>query len=171
MAGLSTIPVLCVIDSASIIANVKPGTASNPASLGSWSQSDAYVYMITNSAFVANEQAQSELTVNAQVGQSIQWTITSIDNGLEYNCILQSVNPNSTTAITAPVSLPLVVNLWVGAPNSAPVAVSYKDFVLQATVLNTSLPSIQYYIVFQILDTNGNNLGYYQWDPFIQVTN
>lgn len=171
MAGLSTIPVLCAIDCASIIAHVKPGTASSPTSLGAWSQSDAYVYMITNSAFVVNDQAKSELTVKAQVGQSIQWTITSIDNGLEYNCILQAVHPNTSTAITAPMSLPLVVNLWVGAPNSAPVAVSYKDFVMQATVLNTSMPSIQYYIVFQILDTNGNNLGYYQWDPFVQVTN
>jgi hypothetical protein len=84
---------------------------------------------------------------------------------------LQGVRPNLATAVSQPESLGLTLGLWLDTPNSTPMNASCKDFVLRTAVSSNSQPSIQHYVVFQILDTEGKNLGYYMRDPFIEVHN
>lgn len=169
---METIPILTVIDCQSIIDTIgQKGSEGSPYNLGSYGTSDVYVYMLTTQSFVVSEQGQSELTVKAQVGQSVQWAMTCIGAGTQYNVIIQGVTPNSTTAISEPFSLPLTTDRYVGAPGATPTPESYQEFLMQATVQSVGSGQIQYYVNFSIVDTSGNTLGYYQWDPFINVTN
>lgn len=170
----NTIDILTVVDAASIEAAVAAGTLSSggtitsPVSLGAWSQSDAYIYMITQTAFVVNEEAQSELSVKANVGDAVRWMITCPGGGTSYNVVLMGMNFNPSTAIS-PFSLPLNLNLYVGSPTVPVKPVAFTDYSYEGVV--TATGSIQYTITFQLLDNNGNNLGFYFWDPFIVVSN
>lgn len=81
-----TIDILTVVDCVSLmnaVANktITAGTQSAPTSLGSYASSDAYIYMITASSYVVNDQAKSELTVSANVGDSVRWMITCPGGG------------------------------------------------------------------------------------------
>ena len=169
---METIPILTVIDCQSVITQKgQGGSSDSPINLGSWSTSDLYVYMLTTESFVVSEQGQSELTVKAQVGQSVQWAMTCIGAGTQYNVIIQGVTADTTTALSTPFSLPLTTERYVGAPGSTPTPESYQEFLMQATVQSVGSGQIQYYVKFSIVDTSGHTLGYYLWDPFINVTN
>jgi hypothetical protein len=171
---METIPILTVVDCQSVIDKVGGNDnfgKANPVNLGSYGTSDLYLYMLTTQSFVVSEQGQSELTVKAQVGQSVQWAMTCIGAGTQYNVIIQGITPSPATAISTPFSLPLTTERYVSAPDGTPTAESYKEYLMQATVENVGTGSIQYYVNFTIVDTSGNTLGYYQWDPFISVTN
>lgn len=169
---METIPILTVIDCQSILDKVgRSGTFDNPTSLGAWGTSDYYLYMMTTRSFVVSDQAQSELTVKAQVGQNIQWAITCIGAATNYNVILQKIVPNSQDAITNPQSLKFTLNQYGAHPNQTPTPSQVVQYPMDATVESTNGGSIQYYVTFSIVDPAGNTLGYYMWDPFINVTN
>jgi hypothetical protein len=180
----NTITILSVIDCESIInnTNTPAGTVGNPTNLGSYSTSDAFVYMMTKQAYAMNAPSNegdgsSELKVTANVGDTLRWTITSIDQGVNYNAILQSINLSTNNALQTPVNLEFGFSEYVGPQQptnggtTALSSVSYSDYLFQSTVLNTSSPSVQYSITFYVADTNGNILGYYCWDPFIVIQN
>lgn len=174
----NTIDILSVIDTATLaskVANgsIPKGSISSPTSLGSYSQSDTYVFMITEGSYVVNDQAKSELTIACEVGDNIRWTITNPGAGVEYSCILYNfASAAINTAISEPICLPMDVNLYINGetPNtSTPRAINYTSSAWQTTAL-AACNSVQYSWSFQLIDENGNILGYFQWDPFITIT-
>lgn len=89
-----------------------------------------------------------------------------------YNLILTGWSAGQGATLIAPqppLSLPLSLNLYVGSATVAPTPVPFTNYCYQGTVIATG--QIQYVITFQVLDQNGNNLGYFCWDPFIEVSN
>lgn len=173
----NTIDILTVVDCVSLMNAVSAGTLvagtqTNPTSLGSYGSSDAYIYMITASAYVVNDQAKSELTVAANVGDSVRWMITCPGGGTSYNTILTNWTAGSGAALMAPqppLSLPLQLNLYVGSATAGPTAIPFTNYCYQGTVIATG--QIQYVITFNVLDQKGNSLGYFCWDPFISISN
>lgn len=173
----NVIDILTVVDTVSLMnavtsGRLAKGTQSNPTNLGSYSQSDAYIYMITASAYVVNDQAKSELTVQADVGDSVRWMITCPGGGTAYNVILMGWTAGQGATLIAPqppLNLPLNLNLYVGSPTVAPRPIPFTNYCYQGTVIATG--QIQYVITFEVLDENGNSLGFYCWDPFIEVSN
>jgi hypothetical protein len=167
-----TINILSVIDVETIIENNIPaGTLTSPTPLGSYTDSDNYVYMITNKGYIDSTdttRAASELKIDANVGDTIQWELTCPGSGLQHNAIIANVligsqpTPNS---ITAPVSIVTNRHIFDTAGIPAYQVVQQTDFT--SSVLTSGVT--QYTITFQIMDNLGNNLGYYYWDPFVSA--
>ncbi|MFK7748176.1 MAG: AidA/PixA family protein [Kordia sp.] len=171
----NTIDILTVVDAVSVLEAVADkklggaGTASNPYNLGANGTSDAYIYMITASEFVVNNQAKSELTVKANVGDTVRWMGTCPGGGTSSNVILTNWHAGSGENLINPLSLDLSVKLYVGSATVPPTAVNYEDYCYSGMV--TGSGSVQYTITFQLIDENGNSQGYFIWDPFINISN
>ena len=166
-----TINILSVIDVETILNdNLKKGTKQNPTSLGSFADSDKYVYMITARGFIDNDditRADSELTIDANVGDTVQWELTCPGSGLQHDAIISNVVLGSqpTPSLTEPK--PVIINRHIYTQAGSPgyQVVQQTDFTSNVIAIGT----VQYYITFQIMDHLGNDLGYYLWDPFVKV--
>lgn len=170
---MATIPVLTIIDCASVLANFTGGSSSSNATyLGAWGTANPYVYMLAQDSYVVSDQAQSELTIKANVGDQVQWSISCIGQGTQYNTILSKVSPGTNGGgISTPECLPLTVNLYVGCGSANSTPVTFTSYCIGATVLNVNSGQVQYTVTFQIVDQTGKSWGYFYWDPFINVNN
>ncbi len=186
---MATIDILCVIDTNGLMASgPNPGTQTGPTSLGSYNTSDTYIFMICDGQYVANGQAQSELTVNASVGDTIRWTITDPSTGLpvtnpdksapSYSCIFYNCTESATNtgSITPPAVNSQQAVLYYNPqnaynPQSAYSAVvgTYMCSAWTSTVLTAG--TVQYSWWFQVIDCHsGDVAGYFFWDPFINIS-
>ncbi|WP_435261731.1 AidA/PixA family protein [Tenacibaculum sp. nBUS_03] len=170
----NTIDILTVVDAVSLqeavaSGKLKKGTKTNPTSLGSYGTSDAYIYMITANDYVVNDQAKSELTIAANVGDTVRWMITCPGGGTGNNVILMDWNSSSASGIIDPISLDIDIDLYVGSASVAPNPVEFQNYCFAGML--TKKGNVQYYITFQLLDEHGADLGFYLWDPFINVAN
>lgn len=170
----NTINILSVIDVETILANNLPvGTATNPTNLGSYGTSDIYVYMITSRGYIDStdqNRADSELVIDANVGDTIQWELTCPGSGLQHNAIIAGVTPGSQPnppSISAPVPVVTYRNIYDTAGSPGYQVVKQTDYSSNVMASGTT----QYSITFQIMDNLGNSLGYYSWDPFVKVMN
>lgn len=170
----NTINILSIIDVQAILnANLPKGTATSPTFLGSYTASDAFVYMIASSGFIDSNdttRADSELVIDANIGDTIQWELSCPGSGLQHNAIIASVviGPGgSQNSISAPEATTVYRHLFseAGSPGYQVVEAT----IYTATVLAAG--TTQYSISFQIMDNSGNSLGYYAWDPFVKVPN
>ncbi|THF51816.1 hypothetical protein E6C50_08655 [Flavobacterium supellecticarium] len=169
-----TINILSVIDVETILANKIPaGTATNPTSLGSYGTSDIYVYMITSRGYIDSadkNRADSELVIDANAGDTIQWELTCPGSGLQHDAIIAGVNPGSEPnppSISTPVPVVTYRNIYDTAGLPGYQIVKQTDYCSNVLATGTT----QYSISFQIMDNLGNSLGYYFWDPFVKVMN
>ena len=175
----NTIDILCVIDAATLAAKVasgsiSAGTQANPTSLGSYSQSDTYVSMLTEGSYITNDKDGSELTITCDVGDNIRWTITNPGAGVNYSCMLYQFSSASIgTSVSPPICLPLGVNLDINSasPNTGtPKPLAYTSSAWQTTALGAvPSPGVQYSWAFQLINQSGTVLGYFSWDPFIII--
>lgn len=176
---MATIDILCVVDANFLVANVTPGTLSNPTSIGSYASSDTYIFMIADGQYASNNQGQSELTVSASVGDTLRWTITDPSTGLigdqqshSYSCILYGFSSGTANGvITTPAcnSTPALMYYNSTIDPATPAAAAYMCAAWTSSVIATG--SVQYSWNFQVIDnTSGNVVGYYCWDPFISVS-
>ncbi|HYI08726.1 MAG TPA: AidA/PixA family protein [Thermoanaerobaculia bacterium] len=167
--------ILTVIDCQSILTNqsIPKGSIGSETNLGSYAQSDAYVYMIGSGDYLASNQGKSELNIGAHSGDIVQWTVTDPTSGQEYNPVLYGFTTGQATAVTAPVMINETVDVFQPASTNAPTgpftSVTYSDYVWQSTVVQPGV-QVQYSWKFVILDNNGTQLGAYSWDPFITVS-
>ncbi|PKH50594.1 hypothetical protein CXF68_07745 [Tenacibaculum sp. Bg11-29] len=171
-----TINILSVIDVETILQQIqngrlKPGTMSNPTYLGAWSASDNYIYMITALGFIDTDsttRAGSELRVDARIGDTIQWELTCPGSGLQHNAIIANVivgDQPSPPSLTRPEERLTLRKIYEQANNGGYQLVRQNDFV--SDVLNNGIT--QYFVEFQIINTTGENLGFFKWDPFVNV--
>ena len=175
----NTIDILCVIDAVTLAENVQngsinPGSQAIPTSLGSYSQSDVYVSMLTEGSYVTNDGGGSELTITCDVGDNIRWNITNPGAGVNYSCMLYQFSSASIgTNVSQPICLPLNVNLYINSasPNTGtPTPIAYTSSAWQTTALAACpSPGVQYSWAFQLINQSGTVLGYFSWDPFIVI--
>lgn len=176
----NTIDILSVIDCEQIFKNgMKGGTPEKPTYLGSFGKSDHYVHMVTSSVYadpsgkqgtsVSTGEGQSELRVKANVGDTIQWSITCLHEGVQYSVTLQAMDKlNGAKDISDASAVPLSIKRVSSAPAPAkPEIFSFTKNVLRATLLKNG--DVTYRLSFQVFDKDGTSLGFFQWDPFIRV--
>jgi len=173
---METINVLITVD-ADALANqlkdgkIQKGTQDAPTPLGSYSQSDVYITMISQSGNVINNtQGQSELSIKCNSGDTIQWAITTFTNNFDYSVSLYNGSFSPADAMN-----PLTYNSSQAKnylPNSSHILTQYTNqvAVAQAQVAEVN-KQITYNLSFQLVNNStGNIIGYFMWDPFITVS-
>ncbi len=174
---MATIDILISVDGAKLAQQISdgslnPGTQSAPTSLGAYGSSDVYISMVSQDSFASNNQGQSELTVTANGGDSVRWAMTTFGNNQDYTVYLYADHFNPSSAISALSYANLQNTTYLpasGAPTGGTSKFHNQLYVAQGMIQQTSV-KIQYTLSFAIIDNaNGNTLGYFTWDPFIQV--
>lgn len=178
---MSTINIQIAVDSNAIVENasLSKGSQGSPTGLGAWSQSDVYISMTTQNGNVNNNEGQSELEVNANSGDTIEWTINTFDNNADYTVYLYNGVFNSQTQgvtasqVISPLNyLSVQVNNYLppsGNPTGTPTLFQNQVNFAQATLLKPGAV-LQYTLSFVLVNNaTGNIYGYYSWDPFINV--
>jgi hypothetical protein len=153
--------------------SINPGTQSSPTNLGSYSSSDVYISMTTQSGNVNNNtQGQSELNVKANSGDTIEWAITTFDNNIDYTVYLYNGSFSPSTAMSALNYISPQINNYYppsGNPTATPIKYKNQAMFAQGTVIQTGL-TIQYTLSFMLVNNaTGTIIGYFMWDPFITV--
>jgi nematocidal protein AidA len=176
---MATINVLIAVDAATLAqqvkdGSIKPGSQSNPTFLGSYAASDVYISMITQSGNVDNtSQGQSELQIKCNSGDTVQWAITSFTNNFNHSVFLYAGVFSPADAMNAMSYNSSQVKNYLPAAGGTTIGplTKYINQVVtaQANVARVGL-SIQYYLSFQLIDNSkGTVIGYFAWDPFINV--
>jgi nematocidal protein AidA len=175
---MATINIQIAVDASTLAqqvadGSVKAGTQSSPTSLGSWSQSNVFITMTSqNSNVTNNSQGQSELYVKANSGDQVQWFVTTFDNNVDYTAYLYNGTFNPNTAFSGLTYLTPQVNTYLPNTNN-PTGPINKFTNVESYALGTVLQvgiQIQYTLSFTLVNnSNGSVIGYFTWDPFIQV--
>ncbi|AJX14804.1 MULTISPECIES: AidA/PixA family protein [Burkholderia] len=175
---MATINVLVSVDGNKLAQQVSdgvisPGTPGAPTSLGSYAQSDVFVTMVAPNASVANNtQGQSELQIKADARDEVEWAITTFDVNGDYTVYLYngSFNPANAMGPLTYVSAEGYMYLGTGSPASTtPTKFINQTNTVSATIEKVSV-NIQYTLSFVLVNnSNGKVVGYFYWDPFIQV--
>ena len=151
--------------------SIQAGSQGSPTSLGAWSQSDVYIAMISQHSNVVNDGGQSELTISANSGDTIQWAMTTFGNNTDYTAFLYAGTFNPSSAIVPAGLLYLNTQVAEHLPNNSGTLQQYNNnvYIAQGTVVQVGV-SIQYTLSFELVNNaNGNVVGYFTWDPFINV--
>lgn len=167
------IDILVVIDAETLATTLPGGTPEAPHDLGWGGQSDVYVFMLAKRSVATGGEASSELTVQADSGDTVRWSVTSPDAGLNYSLILHDFRATSNAqAISTPVMIDISFNDYqpadVTQPNGARKAVPRQDYVWTAQ-LTTPGVTVRYNWDFSIIDRDNKVLGCYRWDPYITI--
>jgi hypothetical protein len=177
---MATINIQIAVDGATLAAgildgSIKPGTQSNPTSLGSWGDSNVYLTMTSqNNNVTNNSQGQSELYVKANSGDQVQWFVTTFDNNVDYTAFLYNGVFNPNTAFSGLTYITPQVNNYLPSTNNptGPIKeyTNTENYVL-GTIIQVGV-TIQYTLSFTLVNNaTGSVLGYFTWDPFIVVNN
>lgn len=165
---MATIPVMIVFDGETIVSTFgQGGSESAPITINS----SNCVYMIAQGNYVVNSQANYELKIKAEPEDIIQWRATAVDR-TDYSPILTQFVVSSGTSLigTAQQNQPTLYYYLSADPSNPDNGVrqtSCLDAVWQATVLSPG--KVTYRWRFKLLDREGSVLGYYTWDPYIQI--
>lgn len=151
--------------------SIKPGSKTSPTPLGAWSQSDVYIAMISQHNNVVNDGGQSELTISANSGDSIQWAMTTFGNNVDHTAFLYAGAFSPSGAIVPTGLLYFNTQTSEQLPNNSGTLQQYTNnvYVAQGTVVEVGV-KIQYTLSFQLVNNaTGAVIGYFTWDPFINV--
>jgi len=152
--------------------SIRPGSQTSPTSLGAWQSSDVYISMIAQNSVVVNDGGQSELTVAANSGDSLRWSMQTFDSNSDYTAYLYAGTFNPPSNISPLVYLPVTTSSYLPTssnPLAPPSLVHNSVYFAQGTVL-TPGTQIQYTLSFTLVNNStGAIIGYFSWDPFINV--
>lgn len=174
---MNTIDVLISVDGAKLQQQVSDGsipagTQSSPTNLGSYGSSDVFISMVSQNNFATNDQGASELTVKANSGDSLRWTITTFGNNIDNTAYLYNGQFNPASNMSSLTYLPIQNTTYLPAtqdPESNADKYHNQLYVSTATVLSSGA-KIQYTLSFKLIDnSNDEVIGFFAWDPFIQV--
>ena len=154
--------------------SLKPGSVNSPTALGSYSSSDVYISMVAQNNYVSNDQGKSELSITANSGDSVRWTMTTFDENTDYTAFLYADHFNPSTGITSLSYFNMQSSLYLPSgtdPASGNVQLYHNNtYVAQGTIIESN-QSIQYTLSFKLINnSNGQVIGYFTWDPFIKVS-
>jgi len=175
---MALIDVIILVDATNLIESIQNGllsvgSVSAPQSLGSWEDSDLYIYMIAKRGIVYNDQeGKSELEIIANVGDSIRWTMSTFGNNSEYTAFIYASEFTPFGSMSAAEYSNREVKVYLPGgkdPNST--LKQYTNYIYSPTskILQGNV-IIQYTLSFQLVDNEtGDVIGYFSWDPFIKV--
>jgi hypothetical protein len=120
-----------------------------------------------------NDGGGSELTVTANSGDTLRWSMQTFDSNSDFTAYLYAGTFNPSANISALVYLPVTTSSYLPTssdPLAAPALVHNSVYFAQGTVL-TPGTQIQYTLSFTLVNnSNGTIVGYFSWDPFINVS-
>ena len=166
----SIIDIIIVFDAKNIL-NLDyievPGTAEDPALI---TDPDHLIYMISHKDdAIEDSLGGDELEINAKVNDIIRWRGTTISSGTDYSVILYEYESDQTDLLEPPnpiLSKP-IVPLAKLEDLENPDTQEINDFFWETTTLKEGEET--YHFKFIIFDKDEQKLGYYQWDPSINI--
>jgi hypothetical protein len=175
---MSTINVLIAVDGAALASQVadgsiKAGSSGSPTNLGAYGSSNVYIAMIAPNSYASNgTQGQSELQITANSGDTVEWAITTFDNNFDQTVYLYGSTFSPVGSINTPLSFASSqVHNYLATGN--PPASTPTKFTNQTNTVSGTIQiitQIQYTLSFVLVNnSNGTIIGYFQWDPFINV--
>lgn len=186
---MATVNVSIEVDVQKLANNSKLTVSTDPTKpthIGDWKDSDVYICMtaprdvVTKGDWADNDEGEgaSELSVNANASDTIQWTISSFDANADYTVYLYAVGylggTNSNGYMEDPARfqhIPLTSYLPPGKdPTVKPEAVHNALYVAKADVLKTGSAQIRYNLSFAVVNNTSQQISYYYWDPFINIS-
>jgi hypothetical protein len=153
----------------------KPSTnPSAPTAVG-----HNFAYMIAPTAYVKSGQATGDLSISADVGDTIRWRMNSMSGNTSYSADLMNLLRFSGTQVTSKVEGKLSepnTPVPEGAPGTVLLPPTYvctpqNDFYLSADVVTSGTEN--YNVSFAVLYYHAgslNTLGYFVWDPTISAS-
>lgn len=177
-----TINILVAVDAATLAQQVSDGslsagTLNSPTMLGAYSSSDVYISMVSTYNSVDNDtNGQSELQVKANSGDSIRWYMQSFDCNTDYTAYIVSGVFNTTSG-NAVISDFHLRSMQAGcyfpstSDPSSPLQEYHNQVYLAEADVDASGGTVQYYMTFSVVNNStGQTVGYFKWDPFINVS-
>ncbi|ABN60197.1 inclusion body family protein [Shewanella baltica] len=138
-----------------------------------------FAYMIAPTAYVKSGQATGDLSISADVGDTIRWRMNSMSGNTSYSADLMNLMRFSGTQVTSVVEGKLtepqtpIPEGGLGSILLPPtyLCVPQYDFYLSADVVTSGTEN--YNVSFAVLYYHSgsiNTLGYFVWDPTISAS-
>lgn len=163
------IDVMIAIDTESVIEQYGNNTdPDNPVQIDTTKN---YIYMIVRSDEAVSGNAGAELTIAAKTLDVIRWRETSLTLNSAYSTILykfESTNASGLITSPQPIIAEVQTPLPVADDPLHPSTQTIQDYFWNCTVEKAG--SVTYHFKFMIVDRDNNVLGYFWWDPFIQIS-
>lgn len=164
--GPKVIDMLITIDAETMIETLSPGTFNTPTVVPT-----PLIYMIVKSDEAVFGQASKELKINGVSGDIIRWRASSLSFNDNYQVLLYKYLVKKGEGLLSP-PMPLTMTATTPLPNpqdtTKPSSQSRKFYFWQSTLLSPG--EVTYAFYFMVLDKESKPLGYFYWDPFIQIT-
>lgn len=175
---MATINILVTVNGESLasqVANgsIPPGRETSPTGLGSFSSSNAFISMVAPIESVNNStQGQSELDIRANIGDTLSWSISTIDNNDSQTPQLYNGQFNPSSAMSQMNFYCVQAKTYLA--QGSPPASSPVEYVNQVSSVSSQIlqggVKIQYTLSFILVNNaTGETIGYFSWDPFITV--
>ena len=165
-----------VIDTVTLLATYQPSQDSNNPAMVPHN----FSYMVTQSDYVNSGQATGDLSIKANVNDTIRWRMLSMSGNTDQTAVIYNIVQFSGSTVTS--SPPTAIESepyapWptlVGTSNTNPptfTKVEAQDYFLQVNVTSHGTENYKVYFYVTKEDVNGNPVlvGYYGWDPTITV--
>lgn len=154
--------------------SISAGSQSSPTNLGSYTSSNVYIAMVAQNSVASNNQGQSELTVTANSGDSLRWSMQTFDGNADYTAFLYqgTFNPNQSITPLNYFNMHTSTYLPAGTqPTTGAILFHNNTYVAMGTVIEPG-KQIQYTLAFELINNStGQTIGFFTWDPFISVSN
>ncbi|NSZ17926.1 AidA/PixA family protein [Agrobacterium vitis] len=169
-----------VIDTANLLAvNSSPSTnPANPTWVG-----HNYAYMVAPNAYVRSGQASGDLSISADVGDTIRWRMISQSGNTSYSANLTNITYLSGSHIIADpkgqliqpqTPVPGMTPGTIALPpsgNQAYVSTPQYDFYITTDIVTAGTEN--YSVLFAVYYYHASALtlkGYFAWDPTITAS-
>jgi hypothetical protein len=165
-----------VVDTANLLASINNPSQnpSAPTPIG-----HNYAYMVAPNEFVRSGQASGDLSISADVGDTVRWRMVSQSGNTSYSANLQNIVIFSGTQVTSTTGGKLL-NVETPVPGTTPgnitlpptfSATPQYDFYLTADIVQGGTGN--YNVSFAVLQYHSGSLqvlGYFVWDPTITAS-
>ncbi|WP_010221516.1 inclusion body family protein [Pseudomonas donghuensis] len=132
-----------------------------------------HIYMVTYQDNVIAGQAGGELHLRGRVGDVVRWREQSISFGFEQSVILYAFVCDDPKHQLLEDPRPLRAKVQTAVPNannkSVPTCQINDNYYWRGDLLAQG--KVTYHFKFMIVDRDCKCCGYFEWDPFITITN
>lgn len=162
----SIIDILIAVDGETLAEKYPGGTPEKPNVVA-----DPLIFLIADSPYVSFGQASKELKISVKTLDAIRWRSTTLSLNSAYFCLLYDFKLVSGGNIISTPE-PLLAEVTAPLPDpSSPLSFTTQkiwNYFWNSSAVSKGEATYTFY--FMILDRENNPLGYYYWDPFIQIS-